>query len=195
MTADSDIVFTLGTVARALEELGVIWAVGGSVASTVYGEPRSTNDVDVVAALEESQMPALKERLGSDFYADLQTMKDAARTHDSFNLIDERTFLKVDVFVPPSGPMGAGQLDRRRARKLGDSLSIYVLGPEDTILQKLRRFRLGGETSERQWRDIVAMLRHSHDVDRDYLERTARNARLDALLAKVREDADDTDRA
>src|SRR5690606_12419142 len=78
MIADADIVLTLGTVVRALEDLGVTWAVGGSVASTVYGEPRATNDVDIVANLEESLMPALKDKLGSDFYADLVTMKDAA---------------------------------------------------------------------------------------------------------------------
>lgn len=186
---DPALLSTLADVARALEDLNVSWAVGGSVASTIYGEPRATNDVDIVATLQESQMAELKAKLGDAFYADLQTMQTAARRRDSFNLIDERSFLKVDVFVPGSGPLGSGQLDRRRLLLLGDDVSIYVLGPEDTVLQKLRWYRLGGEMSERQWRDIVAVLRIAGPLDDHYLERTARDAGLGALLTRARSEA------
>ena len=182
---DPDIVLTVAAVANALDAVGVDWAVGGSVASTIYGEPRATNDVDIVAALQESDVDGLLGALGPSFYADALTVRTAVRTHDSFNLIDERTFLKVDIFVPRSGPMGSGQLDRRRRRNLGDQLSVFVLGPEDTILQQLRWFRLGGEVSERQWRDIVAVLRLSTKLDEAYLHATAKTARLDQLLTRA----------
>lgn len=182
---DPALLLTLSTVARALEELTTTWAVGGSVASTIYGEPRATNDIDIVATLRDSQMADFKAKLGDDFYADLQTMQAAARRYDSFNVIDERSFLKVDIFVPRTGPLGSGQLDRRQRRRLGEEVFIYVLGPEDVVLQKLRWFRLGGGVSERQWRDIVAVLRVAGSMDDAYLTRTAQDAGLDALLAQA----------
>ena len=186
---DPALLLTLGTVARALDEINVPWAVGGSVASTIYGEPRATNDVDIVAALDEPHMASLKAKLGDGFYADLKTMQTAARRHDSFNVIDERSFLKVDIFVPPSGPLGAGQLDRRRMRRLSDDVSIYVLGPEDVVLQKLRWYRLGGDVSERQWRDIVSVLRVNGTLDGDYLLRTAQDGGLGSLLERAEGEA------
>ena len=186
---DPDIVLTVSAVANALDALEVSWAVGGSVASTLYGEPRATNDIDIVAALRQPHVDALLATLRPAFYADTLTVRAAVMTHDSFNLIDERTFLKVDVFVPPDGPMGRGQLDRRRRRNFGDALSICVLGPEDTVLQKLRWFRLGGEVSERQWRDIVAVLRLSQPFDETYLRDTAEAASLGPLLVRAMSDA------
>lgn len=107
----------------------------------------------------------------------------------SFNVIDQRTVIKVDVFVPPPGPMGEGQLDRRRKAEFDEGLEYFVLSREDTILQKLRWYELGDRISERQWRDIVGLLRVQAPLDREYLESTARTAGLEALLTQAIEAA------
>jgi hypothetical protein len=155
MTEVDELATTLASLSVAFDTLGVTWAVGGSLASAAYGEPRATNDVDVVARLDEEGARRLGTLLGDDFYCSEESAVDAVRRRDSFNVIDQRSFLKVDVFVPASGPLGEGQLDRRREIALWGGLKIPVIGPEDVVLQKLRWFRMGGETSERQWRDIV----------------------------------------
>lgn len=186
----NDLELTLGTIAELFEAIGVDWAIGGSIASTAYGEPRSTNDVDVVAALEHPHVRLIEKRLGGLFYVDAAMISTAITSHESFNLIDGRTFIKVDVFVPERGPMGLGQLDRRRTLAIGHDRVIKILGPEDIVLQKLRWFELGGRQSERQWRDIVEVLRISGaGMDGSYLNRVAAVAGLTDTLGSALRDA------
>lgn len=191
MAAAEELARAVATVADVLDALGVEWAIGGSIASAVYGEPRATNDIDIVALLDERQARDLVVRLGSDFYADADAAAGAVRRHASFNVIDTRGFIKIDVFVPPGGPLGAGQLDRRcELEALAGARLVFVLGPEDTVLQKLRWYQLGGNVSDRQWRDIVSVLRHvGAQLDDTYLDEVAAGGGLGELLAKARADA------
>lgn len=191
MTDPQELFTTLDALAQALDALGVTWAIGGSVASTVYGEPRSTNDVDVIAALDPRTAERLAALLGPAFYCDPISAADAARNRSSFNVIDTRGFIKVDVFVPAPGPLGAGQLARRRHIALTpDAPALPILGPEDIVLQKLNWFRLGGGVSDRQWRDVLSVLRAQRGhLDDTYLDSTARAVDLDDLLRRARADA------
>jgi hypothetical protein len=108
----------------------------------------------------------------------------------SFNVIDQRTIIKIDVFIPPPGPMGEGQLDRREKAEFDENVYFFVLGREDTILQKLRWFELGGQSSERQWRDVCGLLEIVGPLlDHEYLESTARAAGLAELLARALEES------
>lgn len=188
MTEVEELAATLASLASAFDTLGVTWAVGGSLASAAYGEPRATNDVDVIALLDIESARRLGSLLGDDFYCSEEAAVDAVRARDSFNVIDQRSFLKVDVFVPTRGPLGDGQLARRRTLALVGSLEVPVLGPEDVVLQKLRLFRAGGETSDRQWRDLVQVIA-AGGLDDVYLDEVALDAGLDALLARARDDA------
>ncbi|HLT36153.1 MAG TPA: hypothetical protein VK034_07705 [Enhygromyxa sp.] len=81
--------------------------------------------------------------------------------------------------------MGEGQLDRREKAEFDEDLEFFVLSREDTILQKLRWFELGGRSSDRQWRDIRSLLTVPLPLDREYLESTARAADLAELLARA----------
>ena len=182
---------TLAAIAAALDGVSARWAIGGSLASAAYGEPRATNDVDIVAQLDERSAVGLLHLLGDRFYGDAETAREAARSCGSFNVIDNESFIKIDVFIPAAGPMGAGQLDRRRELVLFPGMrALPILGPEDTVLQKIRWFRLGGEVSDRQWRDIVAILRLSGPrLDRAYLDSVAHGAGLGSLLARATADA------
>ena len=146
MTDPDELGLAVVTLADILDAMSVCWAVGGSIASAAYGEPRATNDVDIVAVLTEEQARAFVAKLGADFYADADAAADAARRKSCFNVIDNRSFIKVDVFIPGHGPMGIGQLERRTELEVFPSVRpVPVLGPEDTVLQKL--------PSDRQWRE------------------------------------------
>jgi hypothetical protein len=191
MTDPTELGVTLASIATALDALGVRWAVGGSLASAAHGEPRATNDVDIIASLDELGARRFCGLLGADFYADADMASNAARARSSFNVIDQRSFLKVDVFVPPAGPLGMGQLDRRRFVDVLSGMAAFpILGPEDVVLQKLRWYLAGGEVSDRQWRDLVSVLRHGGaSLDQSYLDEVAGPAGLGPLLARARTDA------
>jgi len=176
---------TLDRVAEVLDQLGVEWAIGGSLASSIHAEPRSTNDIDIIAKLRPLHARKFARALGEDFYVVEETVMEAIAEHRSFNVIDQRTVIKVDVFVPPPGPMGEGQLDRREKAEFDEDLEFPVLGREDIILQKLRWFELGGRSSDRQWRDIRALLEVRVRLDSEYLETTAQAAGLRELLARA----------
>jgi hypothetical protein len=191
MTDAGELGSVLAALAAALEALSVTWAIGGSLASAAHGEPRATNDIDVIAILDERTVAGLIKLLANDFYADPVTALEAVRSRGSFNLIDSRSFIKVDVFIPARGPLGTGQLDRRQTLEILPGVrALPILGPEDTVLQKLRWFRLGGEVSERQWRDIVSVLRTTGALlDDAYLGGVAHAAGLSSLLDRARAEA------
>ena len=129
--------------------------------------------------------------LGDAFYADEEVAFDAASRHASFNVLDQRTLLKVDIFVPPPGPLGEGQLIRRRYTALfPESRLVPVLGPEDIVLQKLRWYESGRQVSDRQWRDVVSVLRLAEmPLDDAYLDEVAESGGLGELLAQARKDS------
>jgi len=173
-------------VARALDALGVAHTIGGSIASSIAGEPRSTVDIDIVAALREPDVPALVSALSADFYVDGEALHRAVRERSSANLIHQSTQLKVDIFVAGGTPLDEQQLRRRQAVEIGPGRTLHVHPPEDILLQKLRWYRKGGETSDRQWRDILGIIRvQAQRLDRDYLQVNAPVLGVSDLLARA----------
>jgi hypothetical protein len=192
MTAESELQETLARVGQTFDDLNVPWAIGGSFASTVHGEPRATNDIDIVANLRGPQIAGFVRGLGNAFYVDEQSVREAIARRDSFNIIDERSFLKIDIFIPPQGPLGEGQLDRRRTYRVSEAgPTVFVLGPEDTTLQKLRWYELGGRISDRQWRDVLGVLRLGGPLDLDYMRQAAEGGGFAALLQRALTEAND----
>ena len=185
--SSSDIIVTLDPVAAALSQLNVPFYICGSVASSVLGEPRSTLDIDLVADLQESQVETFVALLGDQFYADAAPMREAIRRRSSFNLIHQETFLKVDIFLPKQRAFDREQLRRRQMHILEENAPEYpVATPEDVLLSKLEWFRLGGEVSERQWRDITGVLKvNCFDIDIEYLEHWAKELLIDDLLVRA----------
>jgi hypothetical protein len=186
VTLSIDPIETALLVARHLDAFGIVHTVGGSIASSFAGEPRSTVDIDIVVALEERHVEALVTALSAEFYVDADALRQAVSRRSSANLIHRSTQLKVDLFVAGGTALDARQLARRLPVDLGEGRRLYVHPPEDILLQKLRWYRLGGEVSDRQWRDIAAIVRvQGARLDRDYLRDGAGILGVSDLLARA----------
>ncbi len=179
-------------VTHALEQLGVPYAIGGSFASSVHGVMRSTLDVDIVADMREEHMQPLAAALAQEFYVDETMMRDALQSRSSFNLIHYETAFKVDIFIRKMRPFDQRQLERRRLAVItaDPEQSVYVISPEDTILAKLEWYRLGGEVSERQWRDVLGILKvRAGELDLAYLRTWAQELQVTNLLERALSEA------
>lgn len=148
-------------VTDVLDTLHIPYVIGGSMASIIYGIPRTTMDVDIVAEVHREQVSAFVAALQESFYLDEQTIQQAIQRRSSFNLIHLATMFKVDIFLPKLRAFDQQQLNRRVAEKITaeSNRTVWILSPEDVILAKLDWFRLGKEVSERQWRDILGVLK------------------------------------
>ena len=186
MTAAIDPIETALLVVRELDTLHIPHTIGGSIASSFAGEPRSTIDIDIVVALEERHVDALVAALSAEFYIDAAALRRAIRTRSSANLIHQATQLKVDLFVAGGTPLDSRQLARRMPVDLGEGRRLHVHPPEDILLQKLRWYRLGGEVSDRQWRDVAAIVRvQGTRLDREYLREGAGILGVSDLLERA----------
>jgi len=164
----------------------VPYVVGGSVASSLHGEPRSTNDVDVVADLAQATVLLFVKSLGEAFYVDAPAATEAVRAGGSFNVVHIESAVKVDFFVAGTDPLDRERLRRRLAVSAADNqATLYVDTAEDVVLRKLEWYRRGGETSERQWRDVVAVLRVQRQMDNEYLRRWADRLGIADLLVRA----------
>ena len=178
-------------VAEVLERLGVPYLVGGSLASSLHGIPRSTQDADLVAALKERHVRPLVVALAGAFYVDEERARDAVRRRASFNIIHLATMLKVDLFVLSDDPLARQEMARRQLFELiPGGPSIPVATAEDTVLQKLHWYRLGGEDSDRQWTDLLGVLKVQRGrLDLAYLQHGAAHLRVADLLERAMTEA------
>ncbi len=179
-------------MAEILDDLGIRYALGGSMASSILGEPRSTVDVDIAIELDETAGDALLERVVGDYYVPIESARRAIRSRSSFNLVDTDRALKVDLVVLGDGLLDRMQIERRVLIEVpGAATGIWVTAVEDQVLRKLDSYRAGDRGSDRQWRDVVGLLRiHGDEVDLDYLRTSAVSLGLAEDLAAALDQAD-----
>ena len=163
----------LAFATTALERLGLRYLVTGSMATIAYGEPRFTNDIDIVVELPPEAIDDIARTFPDDeFRVSRSAMVDALRLHRQFNVIHPRSGLKIDFFVASPSAFDQMRLSR------GQRLPVLVQGtacfatPEDVILKKLQYFHEG--RSQKHVRDILGVLRILGDkIDRSYIEEWA----------------------
>jgi hypothetical protein len=170
------------------EKNGVPYFIGGSLASTLYGMVRTTQDSDIVAEIREEHIPQFVMEFSKEFYLEQQMIEDAVRRCSSFNIIHLETMFKVDIFIPEPSPFIRSEFTRVQniTVSLEKDVTANFASPEDTILAKLTWYRGSGDTSENQWRDILGVLRtRAGDLDVDYLRFWAKELKVDDLLERA----------
>lgn len=159
---------TLGLVVGALRDAGIEHMIAGSVASTLYSDPRATQDVDMV--IDPDTVTGLDEFVArlepNRFY--VGDHRGAIASRGMFNVIDTTNGWKIDLIVRHDRPFSRTEFDRRR-RTLIEGVDVDVATAEDVVLSKLEWARLGA--SERQLRDVGAVITAvGAELDWAYLE-------------------------
>jgi hypothetical protein len=172
-----------------LDRIGVAYLVVGSVASSIHGVPRMTQDVDMVVAMGPENVLPLVAAARDAFYVDETTIREAVTRCECFNAIHLDTIAKIDVFIRDGSEWTQREWERRVRSRIGDqpdSPEVHIASAEDMILRKLAWFREGGGISDRQWRDVLGMLQvRGSELDRAYLEEWASRLGLDGLLNRA----------
>ena len=179
-------------VTGVFEKLGVAYLIGGSLASTLHGMVRTTQDSDIVAEMRLEHVQPFAAALQDEFYLDDELISEAIQNHSSFNIIHREALFKVDVFIPRPRPFLQSQLARAQSQTFAfeKEISARFASPEDTILSKLEWYRMGGEVSERQWRDVLGVMKtRAGELDLDYLRKWARELNVRDLLERAMEEA------
>lgn len=171
---------------RKLEELGIRYMVSGSVAAIFYGEPRMTNDVDIVVHLNASDARKLEPAFpAEEFYCpprEVMEIEIARRQRGHFNLIHHETGFKADIY-PACDALHRWGLAHCRQVQLEDDRMVLA-PPEYVIVRKLQFFREGG--SEKHLRDISRMIASlGENWDREDLMSFVREYRLDEEWSRV----------
>jgi hypothetical protein len=175
-------------VVEVLDKLDIPYLLGGSMASSVHGYPRTTHDADIVVDMGLKHVELLVSALSNTFYMDKEIIRDAVQNRASFNIMHLKTMLKVDVFILKTDDFSREEMARREKVTIDDEsgLEMFVASAEDTILQKLLWFQAGGGVSDRQWSDVIGILRvQGGKLDKEYLERISRSVGVKDLLEKA----------
>jgi hypothetical protein len=176
---------------EVLEDLNIPYQVGGSVASSFWGDPRATRDADVAADIQPEHIPRLVARLENLYYVDDQMILDAIRQRSSFNMLYLENMFKIDVFVRKHTAFDDSTFQRVQRRPTDDmsGRQIDLTSPEDTALHKLIWYRMGGGVSDRQWGDVLGVLKVQRaSLDWEYMEMWAERLGIADLLERARQE-------
>lgn len=182
----------LQKVVEVFENLEIPYVVTGSVASMAYGEPRLTNDIDIVADIVEEQIPKIVAAFPADeFYLNKQAIREAIGHRNQFNIIHPGSGLKVDIILKQDTPFDNSRFGRARRIHPAESYQASFAAPEDVIIKKMEYYKEGG--SDKHLRDITGILKISgEELDREYIAGWAQRLGLseiwDTIVKRVEED-------
>jgi len=180
----------LRKVIQALDQAGMQYMITGSLASSLQGEPRSTHDIDMVIAIQESEVHKLMETFPPpNFYLDEDSILDAIDRQNMFNLIDVNVGDKVDFWILTEEPFDQSRFSRKTSEEFM-GLKMQVSTPEDTILAKLRWARLSGG-SEKQFTDALRVYEVQYGrLNIDYLKHWVKKLDVESLWKRLVDEAE-----
>lgn len=178
---------TLFLLTKVFQELGISYRVVGSVASSVHGIVRATLDIDLVANIQSQHISSLEQQLQGIYYIDTEMIKEAIQQRSSFNLIHLETMIKIDVFMLGQRPYDIVSFERNKEEEL-DGLVLVFKTSEDVLLGKLEWFVKTDKSSDRQWNDILGLLK-INALDLAYLNQWAIELGLKSLFEKALREA------
>jgi hypothetical protein len=175
-------------IAQEFEDLGIRYFIGGSLASSLHGIPRTTNNADIVAEITLKHIPLLVNALTSEFYIDADLIQEAIQNQGCFNIIYLATMFKIDIFVLKSGSASQEEMDRRKQYQVSESndSNLFIASAEDVIINKLYWYQLGGKISRRQWQDVLGVIQvQQEQLDLVYLTKAAKQQGVQKLLEQA----------
>ena len=182
----------LAPVVSAFNKIGIHYYIGGSISSSIHGIPRTTMDIDMIADIKQEHIEALYLSLEPGYYIDKGMIREAIRHRSSFNIIHFDSMMKIDIFVLKEREFDREAFKRKRIGVQdieGSRFEYFISSPEDIILSKLEWFKMGGEVSERQWRDIIGVLKvQENNLDMEYLQKWIDRLHLSGLWKRLLEE-------
>lgn len=182
----------LDFLARTLSELKIEYFVTGSSATITYGEPRFTNDIDIVAFLKPTDVVPLCDAFAAPaFYVSREAVQQAIQHRRMFNIIHPSSGLKIDVAVPAESEFNNSRRTRTVEVTLKTDTRVNFASPEDVILKKMEYFREGG--SEKHLRDITGVLKICDPpVDREYVDLWASHLQVEDVWQQIQSQSGDS---
>lgn len=176
-----------------LDELNIPYAIGGSIASSVYGRVRFTQDADITVTLLDDKAEQFYNSIRRHFYISKSAMHQAVRGKTSFNVIHTQTAFKIDVFVAQDNEFDNNLIQRAQKIKLSEDIekTFSVVTAEDIILLKLMWYKQTDCSSEKQWSDLLGVLTGRRDaLDFDYIKSWSKKLQVDVLLTRAMKESE-----
>jgi hypothetical protein len=179
----SDQLDVLKLVTGRLEAAGLQYLVTGSIAAGLYGQPRMTRDIDIVAVLYPAHATQLVDLLGPEFVCDTEAIRDAIAQRRIFSVVHRAALQKVDIIVRHDADYEIEKFERRRLVDV-DEQPMWIISPEDLVLSKLVWAK--DSRSELQFRDVRSIIALQPGLDWPYMDRWALRLTVTKLLAEFR---------
>jgi hypothetical protein len=186
---DEGFISSVEQVTSCLESERLTYAITGSVASAIYGEPVTSLDVDIVISMTPEQAGRLAGRLPRRFHVDVDMLRRAAAERSMANMLDPASGLKFDLSVLQDTPYYREVLRRRvRITYPGSATVVWMVSAEDIVLMKLVWRKDTG--SRKQWENALSVVRAQRNrLDWKYLRKWATELEITADLENMAREA------
>jgi len=176
-----DLVSLLKIVKKRLDKADIPYMVSGGIAVSFWGFPRTTHDIDMVIEAHEKDKDKIIKLFEKDFYVSSEAVEEAIKKRFTFNIINNKSGLKIDFWLIKKDAFGRAEFKRRLKKKIFGE-DIFIISPEDLILCKLIGFE---ETkSGRRLQDAKSILQTSR-VDMRYIKNWARKQGTIEILNEI----------
>jgi len=176
-----DLIPLFKIVADRLEKLKIPYLLTGGLAVSFWGLPRTTHDIDIVIKAKKEDKEKIVDSFKKDFYISEEAVSQAIEEKFTFNIIHYKAGIKIDFWLSREDSLGISEFKRRKKKKILGK-EIYIISPEDLILEKLLWYKESEST--RHLEDIESILKISK-VDMDYIKKWSTKQSTIKILNKI----------